>query len=235
MAIGDRLLADHPTATPGRAAPEPCVLYCLGEEREAGRVSLGLFGRTLRTWEYAALAGAPASAEILVGVLDGGLYLETRDRRQHEYLAVTLVRLVRCCLIVVNDGFHIYRPSMRGKGLGLRVFTKQLHQAKRMGARRIDTTAGRNPGENGYYTWPRFGFDAMLPFEIRPSLPPDLRHAQTVLDLMESEEGRTWWRQHGTAIEASFDLADHSRSWQVFQRYRAERAAWGGTGVSPVP
>lgn len=199
------------------------VLYCLGERPEVDRISRGLFGRRLRAREYAALAGAPQDAETIVGVLDGGLYLEMRDRCGIGCLTITLVRQVRCCLVVVNDGFRIQRHSLRGQGIGWRVFARQLRQAKRMGASRIDTTAGRGPGENGYYTWPRFGFDAPLPGRIRTSLPPGFARPCSLLDLMQSRAGRTWWLLHGTTIDVSFDLSEHSRCWRAFRRYRAKK------------
>lgn len=205
------------------AAQRPAVLYCLGERCAVERLSLALFGRRLRTREYAALAGAPLGAETLVGVLDGSLYLEMRDYRGIGCLAITLVHLARHGLVIVNDGFHIHCRSLRGRGIGLGIVSRQIHQAKRMGARRIDATAGRSPNENGYYTWPRFGFDARLPPEIQNSLPVDLGRPQNLLDLMKSRKGRIWWRGHGQTIDVSFDLSEHSRSWRALRRYRAKK------------
>ena len=36
---------------------------------------------------------------------------------------------------------------------------------------------------------------------------------------MESEKGRLWWREHGTTIDVTFDVADQSRSQKAFERY----------------
>lgn len=218
----------HPCARVSKAmlrdaGPRVDVLYCLGERPEVERISRGLFGRRLRVREYAALAGAPRSAETLVGVFDGGLYLEMRVRYGIGCLAVTLVHLMRQHLVLTNDGFHIHRRSLHGQGLGLRVFARQLRQAKRMGVSRIDTTAGRSSGENGYYTWPRFGFDGPLTLDIQAALPVDLGRPQRLLELMKSRTGRTWWRSYGTPLDLSFDLSAHSPSWQTFRRYRAKK------------
>jgi len=223
MAAWNRPHAWIAPPTSRNAAQRPAVLYCLGERYAVERLSLAMFGRRLRRREYAALAGAPHGAETLVGVLDGSLYLEMRDHQGIGCLAVTLVHLVRRRLVIVNDGFHIHCRSFQGQGIGLQIVSRQIHQAQRIGARRIDATAGRSPSENGYYTWPRFGFDAPLPPEIQFALPTDLGPARNLLDLMRSRKGRSWWRGHGTTIDVSFDLSEHSRSWRAFRRYRDKK------------
>lgn len=116
---------------------------------------------------------------------------------------------------------------MQRNGLGLRIFRRQLAQAKALGIRRIEVTAGRSRVENGYYTWPRFGMNGPLPAEIRRALPPGLRSARSVLDLTESEPGRWWWKAHGTTVELAFDLSDGSRCWRVFHQYLRSRLGAG--------
>lgn len=122
-------------------------------------------------------------------------------------------------LVIVKDAFHIHVEDMRRQGLGLRIFHRQLENAKTLGIQRIETIAGRRDGENGYYTWPRFGFDGPLPEEIHEKLPLGLEHARTVLDLIDCEKGRLWWREHGDTIDVAFDVAEGSRSRKVFERY----------------
>jgi hypothetical protein len=98
-----------------------------------------------------------------------------------------------------------------------------LDYARRLGISRIELVAGRRSYENGYYTWPRFGFDGLLPPNIQQKLPPGLSHAQSVLDLMDGETGRRWWKEHGATVPVTFDLSQGSRSWEVFGRYLQER------------
>jgi hypothetical protein len=62
----------------------------------------------------------------------------------------------------------------------------------------------------------------MLPMSLRRVLPMGLEHARTVLDVMEIEKGRKWWREHGTKIRAMFDLSIGSRSLEVLRRYQRE-------------
>ena len=125
--------------------------------------------------------------------------------------------------MIVKDGFHILLRRMRRKGLGLRIFHRQLENAKALGVSRIETRAGRSNDENGYYTWPRFGFDGPLPEQIVENLPLGLEDARNVLELMGCEKGRLWWKEHGETVDVAFDLTDGSRSWEAFQRYVGNR------------
>jgi len=194
------------------------VVYYRGERRGVERTARRLFRRRLEACEYAALAGAPDDGEVEVGTLDAGLYLEMHEPAANAYHAVDLVRPLDAGLAVVIDAFYVCQ-TMRRMGLGLTIFTRQLAAAAALGVVRIETTAGRSSDENGYYTWPRFGFDGPLPPEIRQHLPPALDHAHDVLDLMQCEKGRRWWREHGVPIHLAFDLSPHSRSRIVLDYY----------------
>jgi hypothetical protein len=69
-----------------------------------------------------------------------------------------------------------------------------------------------------------------LPATLRRKLPLGLDHAHSVLDLMECEKGRLWWREHGTTIRVVFDLAFDSRSRETLERYqRMKRNSESGT------
>jgi hypothetical protein len=219
-------MALHVTERPS-CAGQPGVTFYLGEEHDAEQVAECLFGRRLAPAEYAGLAGAPDDAHVEVGTLDGGLYLEMYQPVIYGYHAVRLVQSAQSNRVIVNDGFWIARKWMQRRGLAVQVLDRQLRYAAALGIRRIETTAGRRPWENGYYAWPRLGFDGPLPLETRRNLPPELEHARSVLDLMESEPGRLWWRNHGTTTQVAFALTAGSRSWHVFRRYR--NARWGLT------
>lgn len=58
--------------------------------------------------------------------------------------------------------------------------------------------------------WPRMGFDAKIPAELRATLPESLSHATTLLDLHATREGAAWWQENGTDIDVEIDLRDTS-------------------------
>jgi hypothetical protein len=195
------------------------VVFLPGERKAAERIAGRLFRRPLDAWEYAALAGAPDQAQVEVGVYGGRLYIELGDPARAAYRAYYYVRLAAEQLVVVNDGFQILLRSLRHRGLGLCMFHRQVTAAAALGVDRIELVAGRRADENGYYTWPRFGFEALLPARLRRRLPIGLEHARTVLDIMDCEKGRTWWREHGVTVRAMFALVAGSRSQMVLDRY----------------
>jgi hypothetical protein len=135
-----------------------------------------------------------------------------------------------------NDEFWM-NESEQGKGLGVQVFTKQVENARKLGFSYIDCHAARvnprNPGHphNGYYTWPRFGYDMPLEHTFRhvtaahrDKATAAFPHAKSVLDILLTREGRDWWKKNGWDLfYAKFDLTPGSRSQKVLNAYLAER------------
>jgi len=199
------------------------VVFFLGEYGDAAAAARRLFGRRLIPSDYAGLAGAPDDALVEVGTLADALYIELSGPPKQGYRAFYRVRQAQRSLVILSEGFHVFRPHLQGRGLGLRVFARQLGHARRLDVSRIELVAGRRSYENGYYTWPRFGFDGPLAPSLKQNLPTGLSRAQCVLDLMECQAGRRWWKEHGVTVPLTFDLTRHSRSWEVFGRYVRER------------
>jgi hypothetical protein len=214
---------------PWSASSRAAAVFLPGERHTAERLSQRLFGRALRLREYAGLAGAPDDANVEIGASNGQLYVELGDPtaayRGHYYLFCR-----KAAVVLLNDGFHIFLRAMQRRGLGLQVHYRQVRNAAACGVDWIDLLAGRRPDENGYYTWPRYGFDCALPASVRSSLPLGLAHSQTLLDLMSSEAGRRWWREHGVTIRLRFDLSPGSRSRRVLAAYVRARTAKGDGG-----
>ncbi len=212
-------------AMPGRIWParsRAAVAIVSSEETAVSRLSGQLFGKRFPDWRYAGLGGAPDAAEVQVSPYQNALHLDVGDPN-HRYRAVSLVRRVGSVLVLIKDGFHIHDVAIQRRGLGLLIFHRQLQNAQALGVRYIFARAGRDAGENGYYTWPRFGFDGPLARGVREILPPPLNHARSVLDLVDCPEGRRWWREFGHTIDVRFDVADGSRSQCVFERYLRNR------------
>jgi hypothetical protein len=195
------------------------VVFLTGELNAAERASRRIFGRTLQPQEYAGLVGAPDDAKVEVGASDGKLYIELGDPVASAYRAYYYVYSRKTIVVLLNDGIRIQMLAMRRQGFGLQMFYRQVRNAAAHGVDRIDTEAGRSRDENGYYTWPRYGFDCPLPVSIRRCLPLGLEHCRTLLDLMACEKGRLWWRECGTTARVRFDLTPDSRSCRALAEY----------------
>src|SRR5262249_10944842 len=75
------------------------------------------------------------------------------------------------------------------------------------------------PATNGYYTYPKYGFDAPIPAAVLGLITPQQNAAllgrATVLDLTADAVGRGFWKAHGVQLNnMAFDLTPGSVSWQ---------------------
>lgn len=125
---------------------------------------------------------------------------------------------------IINDYFKVHES---GAGTGTSILSQQVEEAKRLGFSHMECHAARGRNLNGYYTWPRLGYDE--PIHNLDSLFDDganpFPEAESVLDIMSMPGGSEWWKENGWALKnARFDLSDNSRSMQVFGAYLEERS-----------
>lgn len=129
--------------------------------------------------------------------------------------------------LTVKNNLFFLKPGARGGGFGTKAFADQVRGMVREGGKEIVTTAGKGGGGkdkmNGYYTWPRLGYDAPLEEQYRRKLPEQFRDARTVQDLMATREGAEHWKQTGYMAQMKFDTTPGSRSIQVLNRYLASK------------
>jgi GNAT superfamily N-acetyltransferase len=139
----------------------------------------------------------------------------------------------------INNAVFELKKEYQGKGFGAEAFASEVAAAKAQGFAYIKTHAVGGFGEefNGYYTWPRLGYDQSIADlakqdddglgkaaakAARKSFPS----AKTVGDIMATTEGRLWWKKNGSSLEeAKFDLADGSRSMRILNDYLREKNA----------
>ncbi len=236
-----------PVAAPAPAAPKKVkkkygpskakVAYWEGDKpevvNETIRENLGLKATPELV---ASLVGAPDDATVEIGVTKAGQLVVSV-----EHPTFTAKRYIGNdddgYLFIKNDEFFM-KPGAQGKGLGSDVFGRQVEQAQEMGIDYIKCHAAkdnpRNPEKphNGYYTWPRLGYDQSLEdlADEEPGLASTVRKkfpgAKMILDVMRTKEGRDWWKANGTDLfEMRFDLSTGSRSLRVLGAYLEERAA----------
>ena len=123
----------------------------------------------------------------------------------------------------------------QGKGLGAAALNSQVESASALGFREI-RAYGAGSGEpgnntNGYYTWPRLGFQGGLggsrdTLEANTSL--DLTNVSSLRELFRIPGGPEAWKQYGKALHLYFDLTPGSTSREVLKRYGEAKAAAQG-------
>jgi GNAT superfamily N-acetyltransferase len=160
--------------------------------------------------------GALDGSELRVSPHGRGVYVEI----YHPSIAQQerSIERDRSGLFIYN---HMFVATERGTGIGRESFARQVVHAQRLGIKKIKAYAAgaREVGSmNGYYTWPRFGYNARLERWERRFLPPELRAAKDLNDLFEMG-GADHWKRHGTGRNMVFDLTNNSRSIQLLRKY----------------
>lgn len=173
-----------------------------------------LFGSDATLQDMASLVGAPDNAKVYIH--DAGHGSLAISIEGGGLVAYRKVRRVGGKLVMENE---LFEADVSGGGLGIRVFGKQVKHAVRLGVSRIETTAARGPTYNGYYTWARFGYEAPLSPGYRQMLPPSLKGATKMTELMKTEAGAKWWLKHGDTLHMEFDLTPGSTSRKAHDKY----------------
>lgn len=191
----------------------------------------------------ASIVGSPDDGQVEIDTRYGGgasdsqqviINIETDSFNAKRYLGKDSNGKV----FIENSDFRV-KSQDQGKGIGAEVFGRQVEYSQEHGVSYIKCHAARwdDDGEssfNGYYTWPRMGYDQSLESiarqddhsrQVSDKALQNFPDAKTVLDIMESPGGREWWKENGTQMEhAVFDLSQGSRSLAVHQKYLEERA-----------
>ncbi|MEW4569299.1 hypothetical protein AB1L88_15650 [Tautonia sp. JC769] len=201
------------------------------EEVERALAKAGeLLGRPVRREDLASLGGAPDDATVHVRV-DG----VSRDRvrivvKGDGYYADRVLMGESNGQTILYNAYFAVDKNQRNRGLGRAVFGREVEHAIRLGVARIETTAAGEGRKrlaggtwNGFYTWPRFGYDGPLTSDVKRQLPRALADAERISDLMRTPEGREWWKDWGTQSALEFDLAPGSLSRRTWDAYLAEK------------
>jgi len=118
------------------------------------------------------------------------------------------------------------KPEMQGKGVAAKVLLDQAKFLSDNGFKllRLDAGRSKDDGENGYYSWPRLGFDKKLTASDKMDLPEEFQDVTTLSDLMSTDAGRKAWKEYGSTVkDLEFDLSENSRSMKVLSDYVASR------------
>jgi GNAT superfamily N-acetyltransferase len=227
-----------PPAPKGPPAPSTASITDLPSHYETASTEVA--GRVLTKEELTNLAGLP-DGKVTVhaprGIAPRGVarhWIELRATNDQSHASRSLLKKGEHLVLTANE-FEV-AENAQGKGIGADVFGRMVDQARKLGADRIETLAAKGEAANGYYTWPRFGYDAKLEHAridipgtplsrpITDFLPESLSGATRVSDLMMTAEGRAWWKANGVEMNMTFDLKEGSRSRAIWDAYQLEKA-----------
>jgi hypothetical protein len=178
-----------------------------------------ILGRTLTDAEVGEMIGAMGGARIET-VTDGdGPEAQISFVVRHPSLMSaserTLFRNTKGEVELRLD-YLALKPDVRG-GVGARIMAREIQGAEKAGVQKVSLIAAGGPGAelNGYYTWPRLGFNAPIPTIQRPGY----MGAKDMHDLFSRPGGAELWKQHGYQMEMSFDPRRGSPHRQIFDGY----------------
>jgi hypothetical protein len=124
-------------------------------------------------------------------------------------------------LVIHNDYFELANGAPRG--LGTFITAKQVTKARALGVDHIATQAARSDKMNGYYTWPRLGFDGEVSEAVTRRDPQaDGLKGTHLRHLMATKKGRDWWLVNGGTADVEFDLHPTSYSSKHLNAYFKE-------------
>jgi hypothetical protein len=111
------------------------------------------------------------------------------------------------------------------EGLGTRIAAHQIRAAVDFELDGIEVQAVRSDeyGWNGYYTWPRIGYNAPLPRWFRDMLPEALQNLKDFNDLMHHQVGRDLWKKHGVDVILQFNPSRTSKEYLYHLDYLRQR------------
>lgn len=170
------------------------------------------------------------------------IYEETGDEDQ-PYMPRT----------IQNNLFSVGRQAP--SGVGTKMLASQVGAAEQEGFGIIETEATRGGDMNGYYTWPRLGFNAGLTAEDMDDLEDhDPEAAWEVRQLAEIDSNReflgdspaelfhvmaipaarAWWEREGHTIPAFFSVSedyDGGKAYQLLRAYTEAKAMAEGKTI----
>ena len=128
-------------------------------------------GRTLSDQTLADLASAPDGSVVHVALVkfdekQTAIGLTSENSKCFQSPCYRVVRVTDDELVIYNGNFHLLEHA-RGFGIGALALAIQVRACIEVGVVRLDAyAAGVHGAEmNGYYVWPKLGYDARIPEE----------------------------------------------------------------------
>lgn len=194
------------------------------------RASLKSIGLELSLKDILGLAGMPAVRDVYMSSTYKNAKIVFDGYSIFVAVESSNVRLTRSIYRDhVHNGYFVLNREHQGGGRGMNLIAVQMRNAARWGMKYLDNHSAKGSDMNGYYTWPRLGFnEALTASQIRVLQANGLTvdFSTTVLDVMSTEEGRRVWKECGSDLyNAKFDLTPRSKSRLTFSAYVRDRSA----------
>jgi hypothetical protein len=214
---------------------------------DAHELARHILGSNATAHDLLSVAGIPDGARVEVTTMEGAgkhAYVRATGNTQvrnpnNGEMVASHYAADRTISLNPNGTRSIHNDSFEGKGSGLQMFGRQVENATKWGFTHIETyaagfgsgTPGQRPPEgrmNGYYTWPRFGYNGKVHPDDIERMPPDAQRNTRAADgmlsgLMSTKEGRDWWMGHGESKDLKFDLTPGSYSQDTLSTYLKHR------------
>jgi SPP1 gp7 family putative phage head morphogenesis protein len=173
----------------------------------------------------------------LIGALDGAT-VEAATDGVDVYFRVRHPLIYRQERILSMDDWgrpfihnnHFRKSRTAPSSIGLKSFATQAAHAEKYGVSYIDTHAAgdykssrEKAGYNGYYSWPRMGYNARLSPNDWAKFPKTFRGIPDLNELFLQVNGKFVWKYHGSGRDMIFDLDRDARSWEILNRYLQEK------------
>jgi len=182
---------------------------------------------------------APDGAHVKISTFGGAVQLDVSSQGLRAHRSIS--RLANGKIVARNNSFFIDNNSPH-RGRGAELLSNQIQALRAIGAKKMSTFgigSFQNSGRtNGYYTWPRLGYDGKIDPDDFAKLPREHQEAmgssRSIRDLFDLPGGKEAWELHGSAMDYEFDLTDGSRSLLANEQYTEERRQdWQSQRAAP--
>lgn len=170
----------------------------------------------LSSADVAALTGAKSGAKIHATAY--GTTLNISVAHPDYEVSRSVDREQDGSLVIYNDWMKV---GVTGKGTGTAVLIHQILNAQKLGAKTLKLKAARSDTMNGYYTWPRLGYNGPVPDEFQKELLKRGLFASDMIDVLAQRETNFLWKELGDSVDLEFDLRIGSKSWIALETYAA--------------
>lgn len=199
-----------------------------------------MFGKSIDKYELARLTGAPDQSEIEIRSIFKTLYIDVRHPFINNMMRTLKLNPNTGAVILENYVFKTVKDGTVPSNLAGRVLYKEMNQARKLGINTVITHGvgdnGIRNSWNGYYTWPRYGFNAKIPTESMRQIRridesefadkqefDQIMTATSILDLMKTEKGRKIWQLFGQDVHLTFDTDPKSSNYKTLVAYLHEK------------